>query len=292
LVLVKRILTVLIVLVILISLGVLSALLLGSILPRTPLYRLIMSVSAVVFSLALILAAFNFYVNYGFGNQGDIVRRVRTPEKLVALTFDDGPSPAYTPQILDLLKEYDVQAAFFLVGQHVKQYPEIVKRIYNEGHDIGNHTYSHINAPTTPAASLSSELLTTNIEIMKIIGEHPQYVRPARGMYDARFRRLAELMGMHMVLWSLSSQDWRGSITPEKMKNRILKEVQPGDIVLFHDGGSLIRSEGASRQRTVDALVEIIEGLRAVGYRIVPLSRLLRYPHLEDGNTDETITPY
>ena len=287
-VLVKRILIILITLIVLISLGVVAALLLGSILPRTPLYRLIMSVSAVVFSLALILATFNFYVNYGFGNQGDIVRRVRTSENLVALTFDDGPNPAYTPQILDLLKEYDVQAAFFLVGKHVKQYPEIVKRIYNDGHDIGNHTYNHINAPTTPAASLSSELLTTNIEIMKIIGEHPQYVRPARGMYDARFRRLAELMGMHMVLWSLSSQDWKASTTPEKMTSRILKEVRPGDILLFHDGGSLIRSEGASRQRTVDALGEIIEGLRSAGYRIVPLSRLMRYPHLEEGEAEDT----
>ncbi|MFO7941759.1 MAG: polysaccharide deacetylase family protein [Bacillota bacterium] len=282
--LVKRIVMISIVLAILIGFGVLSALLLVQVLPTTRLYQLIMVVSAIVFSLALILAAFNFYVNYGFANQADIIRRVHTSEKLVSFTFDDGPSPEYTPAILDILKTYDVQASFFVVGEHAQEYPEIVKRMYSEGHDVGNHTFNHVNAPTTPAASLSSQILSTNIEIMKITGEHPQYVRPPRGMYDARFRRLAELMGMTLVLWSLSSQDWRGSSTPAKITARVTNRVSPGDILLFHDGGNLIRSEGASRQRTVDALAGLIEELQEVGYRIVPLSRLLRYPPAHDAD--------
>ncbi|MFW5896779.1 MAG: polysaccharide deacetylase family protein [Bacillota bacterium] len=284
--LVKRILTILIALSLLIGLGVVAALLLVHILPATRLQQLILAVSAVVFSLALIIAAFNFYVNHGFANQSDIIRRVRTSEKLVSFTFDDGPSPEYTPAILDVLRTYDVQASFFVVGKYVRRYPNIVKRMYSEGHDVGNHTFDHVNAPTTPAASLSSQILSTNIEIMKIIGEHPQYVRPPRGMYDARFRRLAELMGMNLVLWSISSQDWRGSTTPEKMKTRIVNRVRPGDILLFHDGGNLIGSEGASRQRTVDALPEIIEELHSMGYRIVPLSRLLRYPASSNGTEE------
>ncbi len=289
---IRKTLAVSLILAVLIVLGVLGALLLGRLMPETRLQQLIMSVSAVVFSLALILAVFSFYVNHGFGYQGDIVRRVKTDEKLVAITFDDGPTQEYTPKILDVLKAYDVQASFFLVGSHVKKYPEIAKRVHSEGHDIGNHTYTHINVPTSPAAAMSSQLLTTNIEIMKITGESPIYARPPRGMYDARFRRLAELMGMQVVLWSLSSQDWRESVTPARMHSQILKRVQPGDIILLHDGGNLLKAEGASRQRTVDVLPGLIEGLREKGYRIAPLSRLLRYPHVDHIDDLEEQKPY
>ncbi len=278
----RNALIVLCVIVVLIGAGVSGALVLGRVLPEMQIKPLVIGVSGVVFSLALIFAGFSMYVNHGFGYQGDIIRRVITNEPLIAITFDDGPSPEFTPKILDILKGYNVQASFFVVGKHVKEYPEIVLRMYNEGHDIGNHTYDHINVPTTPAPVLSSQLMATNIEVMKVTGEHPLYVRPARGMYDARFRRLVELMGMQTVLWSLSSQDWRGSMSPEQMINRLLSRVTPGDIILFHDSGSVLGGEGASRQRTVDALPRIIEELHARGLRIAPLSRLLRLPHSDE----------
>ncbi len=286
----RNALIVLFIIGILIAAGVSGALILGRVIPETEIKPVVMGVSGVVFSLALIFAAFSMYVNHGFGYQGDIVRRVITKDPLVAITFDDGPSPEFTPKILDILKAYDVQASFFVVGEHVERYPDIVLRMYNEGHDIGNHTYDHINVPTTAAPILSSQLVATNIEIMKVTGEHPLYVRPARGMYDARFRRLVELMGMQTVLWSLSSRDWRGSVSPEQMMNRILSRVKPGDILLFHDSGSLIRGQGASRQRTVDALPGIIQELQSRGFRIAPLSRLLRFPHSEEIDGDESTT--
>lgn len=275
---------------ILIAAGVSGALILGRIIPEMESHSLIVGVSGLVFSLALIFAGFSIYVYHGFGYQGDIIRRARTDEPLIALTFDDGPSPEFTPRILDILKNYDVQACFFVVGVHVRKHPDIVLRMYNEGHDIGNHTYDHVNVPTTAAPVLSSQLLATNIEIMKVTGEHPLYARPPRGMYDARYRRLVELMGMHTVLWSLSSQDWRGSMSPERMKNRVMSRVKPGDILLFHDSGNLIRSEGSSRQRTVDALPGIIEELQARGFRLAPLSRLLRFPHSEEIDPEEPPT--
>ncbi len=258
--------------------GVISARWLGQILPPTDVGRFAVSAAAVLFSAALIFGVMTFYVNHGFGLQADIVRSVATREKLVALTFDDGPSKKYTPQILDVLAEYNVPAAFFVVGEHVERYPGIVLRMHREGHEIGNHTYSHINVPTTPAGQLASQLVSTNVEIVKATGTYPLYVRPPRGMYDARLRRVAELLSMQVVLWSLSSGDWRGSMTPARIARKVLERVRPGAIILLHDGGALIRSEGASRQRTVDALGSIIEGLRDRGYRIVPLSTLLEYP--------------
>ncbi len=286
----RNALVVLSTIIVLIATGVGGALVLGRVIPEMEIKPLIIVVSGVVFSLALIFAAFSMYVNHGFGYQGDIIRRVITKDLLVALTFDDGPSSEFTPKILDILKAYDVQASFFVVGEHVRKYPEIVSRMYNEGHDIGNHTYDHINVPTTAAPILSSQLVATNIEVMKVTGEHPMYVRPPRGMYDARFRRLVELMGMQTVLWSLSSQDWRGAVSPEQMIDRLLSRVKPGDIILFHDSGSLIRGEGASRQRTVDALPRIIEELHDHGFRMAPLSRLLRFPHSENIDPEESTT--
>lgn len=280
-VLLRNALIVIVILLILIAGGVLGALFLGRVIPDVEIKPLIIGVSGVVFSLALMVGAFSIYVYRGFGQQTDIVRSVATDEPLVALTFDDGPNPDSTPKILDILKAHDVQASFFVVGKYVEKYPEIVRRTHNEGHDIGNHTFDHVNVPTTAAPLLSSQLIATNIEIMKITKEHPVFARPPRGMYDARFQRLTDLMGMQTVLWSLSSQDWRGSSSPERMRERLLRRVKPGDILLFHDGGSLVGSEGASRQRTVDALPGIIEGLKEKGYRLAPLSRLLRYPPRE-----------
>ncbi len=258
--------------------GVVIARWLGQLFPPTDLGRFAVSTAAVLFSAGLIFAVMTFYVNHGFGLQADIVRSVATDERLVALTFDDGPNEKYTPQVLDVLAEYSVPATFFVVGEHVERYPEIVLRMHHEGHEIGNHTYSHVNVPSTPAGQLASQLVSTNVEIVKATGTYPQYVRPPRGMYDARLRRLADLLGMQLVLWNLSSGDWRGSMTPDRIARRVLERVRPGAIILLHDGGALIRSEGASRQRTADALSSIIEGLQHQGYRIVPLSTLLEYP--------------
>ena len=285
--LVKQIAIVAVVLSALIAVGVGLGLFVGHLTPPNEVGRLITVVSGVVFSLALIFATLNFYVNYGFGYQGDIIRRVKTDKKVVALTFDDGPSDKFTPQILDILKEHEVPATFFVVGKHAEDKPQLVERMYEEGHEIANHTYSHINVPTTKPAELSSELINTNVEIVTITGTYPRYARPPRGMYDARYRRLCELMGMTVVLWSLSSQDWRKPMNPQRIQKRIQDKVKPGDILLFHDSGSLVKSEGASRQNTVDALAPIIESLQERGFDIVPLSELLKEYPSSDKSTAE-----
>lgn len=263
------------------AVGIAAAVMLGRVLPRKLWSRLLQGVVAIGISLGLLLSGLNVYVNFGVGPQEDMVRRVATEKKIVALTFDDGPSPTYTPQILDILAEYQVPAAFFVVGAHAERHPDIVRRIAEEGHELGNHTLTHVNIPTTGTLQLAAELALTNFHIYEAAGVYPQYLRPPRGMYDRRLRQWAELMDMQIVLWSLSSQDWLETMTAPRITTRILSRVRPGDILLFHDSGAIVRSEGASRLRTVQALPDIIEGLWARGYEIVSLAELLAYPGVE-----------
>lgn len=230
---------------------------------------------AAVGAASFLLAFLNFYVYVGFGAQLDIYRRGVSDRPWVALTFDDGPSPDYTPRILDILKEHNVPATFFMVGAHVEAYPEIARRVVEEGHEVGNHTWSHLNVPTASTPRLYDEMIRTTWTIADVTGAYPQFVRPPRGLYDGRFGRMANVLGQRMVLWTLSSRDWRYGTTAQAITARIASRVRPGDILLFHDSGALIRREGGDRQATVGSLPAVIEAVRAKGLEFVPLSVLL-----------------
>lgn len=231
--------------------------------------------ASVGLAISTMLAVTVLYVYHGFGLQADIYRSGGRTSNMVALTFDDGPSPDFTPLILDILREHGVPATFFLVGEHVRKYPEIARRIVDEGHEIGNHTYSHRNLPTLSAVALHREVIQGTKAIAEVTGVYPSYVRPPRGMYDGRFGRLAELMGQKIVLWTVSSRDWRYGTTAENITRMVLSRVKGGDIILFHDSGALVRNEGGDRSATVEALPAIINGIRERGLVIVPLGVLL-----------------
>lgn len=229
-----------------------------------------------VCSVGATVALLNFYVYHGFGHQPDIYRKGSGEKPWVALTFDDGPSPLYTPRILQLLEAYDVPATFFMVGAHVEEYPDIAAAVVAAGHEVGNHTYTHINVPTASTQRLYEELLGTTAVILEKTGAYPEYIRPPRGLYDGRFRRMAALLGQKIVLWNRSSLDWRGNgISSQAIVRRIVDQVKPGDILLFHDSGALIGREGGNREMTVQALEAVILGVRAKGLEFVPLSQLL-----------------
>lgn len=218
----------------------------------------------------------NVYVYHGFGHQPDIYRKGSPERPWVALTFDDGPSPKYTPRILELLETHDVPATFFMVGAHVEAYPEIAAAVVAAGHEVGNHTYSHINVPTASTQRLYEELVSTTILIYEKTGAYPTFIRPPRGLYDGRFGRMAALLGQKIVLWNRSSYDWQGPrISTQTIVRRIVDHVKPGDILLFHDSGALLGREGGDREATVQALEAIIQGVRAKGLEFVPLSQLL-----------------
>ncbi|MBW6464375.1 MAG: polysaccharide deacetylase family protein [Bacillota bacterium] len=249
--------------------------LLAFLIPSTFISDIFLWSGTVLFSALLLMGVTYYYVYRGFGTQADIIRRVPEPGNRVAITFDDGPSEKYTPRILDILKEKNAKATFFMVGMQVEKNPELVRRIVEEGHDAGNHTYGHITVPNSPPPRLAAQIMRTNLAILQHSGVYPQFLRPPRGLYDMRMRRLAGLFGQNLILWSLSSQDWHPRATPAGIARRVLEKASAGDIILFHDSGSLLGKEGANRQPTVDALGPVIDGLRAKGLEIAGLEETI-----------------
>ena len=237
--------------------------------------RLFCGVLGLLLSAATLLLACNFYVYHGFGHQPDIFRHGKRTGNMVAITFDDGPSALYTLKILDILREYKLQATFFLVGRQVEKYPDIARRIAEMGHEIGNHTYDHRNLPTLGYLALKREVLSATEIILAATGVYPDFIRPPRGMYDGRSRRLAHLLGQQTVLWSVSGKDWQRGVRAGTIVKNVLSKARGGDVILFHDSGALLGTEGGDRTATVRALPAIIEGLRKKGLRIVPLKILL-----------------
>jgi len=164
---------------------------------------------------------------------------------------------------------------FFMVGSHVEKYPEIARRVVEEGHAVGSHTQNHRNLPTLSTIELQKELMEATAVITEVTGVYPSFVRPPRGMYDDRFRRMANLLGQEIVLWSISTRDWRYGVTASYIERLVESRVRGGDIILFHDSGALLRNEGGDRRATVMALPRVIEIIRAKGLEIVPLAELL-----------------
>ncbi|MDW7739349.1 MAG: polysaccharide deacetylase family protein [Bacillota bacterium] len=229
----------------------------------------------VVLSSLILMGVAYYYVYHGFGTQADIIRRFSDADNKVVLTFDDGPGKLYTEEILKVLSAKKARATFFMVGSQIEKYPEIARKVVEEGHEIGNHTYGHITVPNTSPPQLTAQIMRTNLLLLQNTGTYPQYLRPPRGLYDMRMRRIAKLLGQELILWSISSQDWHPRSTASGVTRRILERVSAGDIILFHDSGSLLGGEGANRCSTVDALGPVIDGLRAKGLEIESLENLL-----------------
>lgn len=231
-----------------------------------------------IFYLAVFLVLSGSFITYyeyhGIGPQEGIIRR--GPRGTVALTFDDGPHPVFTPQILDVLKEKRVEATFFVVGKHVEKYPEVAQRIVKEGHDIANHTYAHRDlAPTTRRVVLN-QINKTEKAIYNATGIKTTLFRPPRGIYSNAVRKLLIKKGYKVILWTVSTLDWR-LLSPKRMLCRVKVYIRDGGIILFHDSGALLRKEGASREKTVEALSLIIDYLRYErGLEIIPISEMLR----------------
>ncbi|MHB0976918.1 MAG: polysaccharide deacetylase family protein [Candidatus Aquicultorales bacterium] len=233
---------------------------------------------AVLLTIAL-LSAFSGLVTYfeyhGLGGQEGVVRKGPN-KRVVAITFDDGPNPKYTPKILDALKKKKVRATFFCVGLHVKKYPDIARRIVNEGHDIGGHTYTHRDLIATTREVVEKQICKTDEVIFEVTGVATKLFRPPRGLYSEAARKIiVDEFGYRMVMWTVSALDWRRDMRPGQIKRRIARYVHPGAILLFHDSGALIRREGGKRSSTVQALPLVIDYLRERGYEIIPVSEML-----------------
>jgi peptidoglycan/xylan/chitin deacetylase (PgdA/CDA1 family) len=191
---------------------------------------------------------------------------------LVALTFDDGPGDV-TPAILDLLGEYGARATFFVQGQAIAGREDVLRRIAAEGHEIGNHLYSHPHAARLSEAELRAELIRAGERIEEVLGTPPRLVRPPYGEDAERVSRVAGELGLGpTVLWSVDPRDWEEPPAAEIVR-RTLAGLEPGAIVDLHDGFTPWRPD-ASRQPTVEAIAELLPALSARGYRCVTVSEL------------------
>jgi len=195
------------------------------------------------------------------------IRKVPTSQKVVALTFDDGPLNESTPLILSILKEKNVKATFFVVGERVKQFPALVQQEVAEGHEIGNHTYSHPKLKMESKKQIEEELISTEKAILAVAPQ-PTLFRPPEGFYNDTILQLARDNGYLIVLWSIDTNDWRYPPVG-KIIDSVLKDIKPGSIILLHDG--------KYPSSTPEALGFIIDSLKARGYEFVTVSDLLQY---------------
>lgn len=217
-------------------------------------------------------AAFVYHATYSVRSQwlGRTDWRGSSQSGAVALTFDDGPSEE-TEKILDVLAAYHLSATFFMIGRNVERFPLTVKRVVNEGHEIGNHSYSHpIFLYRTPRET-EAQLEHAQSVITKTSGVRPRLARPPCGVRTPAYFRAARRLGLRTVQWDVAGFDWkrRGA---DRIARDVLRNSRAGSIVLLHDGDSEGRQD---RRETVAALPLIIEGLRTRGLHIAPLSQLL-----------------
>lgn len=190
-----------------------------------------------------------------------------TRRKVVALTFDDGPHEKFTEEILWILRENRIKATFFFIGRNVDENPEIANEVHDEGHIIGNHTYSHPYLGSLSEENIKKELLKANRSISRIIGFCPVLLRPPYGDCSLESVRIARELGFKTIMWSVDYPMTR-IFSPEKIADRILRQVRPGAIILLHDGGG-------KRENVVEALPMIIENLKEQGYGFVTVPELL-----------------
>ena len=181
--------------------------------------------------------------------------------KKIALTFDDGPHPKYTEQLLDGLKERNVVVTFFVTGENAENYPDIIRREQEEGHLIGNHTYSHIQLTSRNRETFREELLKTNEILEEITGEKVSFVRPPYGSWDKSFEKE---LNMFPVLWNIDPLDWC-SHNAECIAAKVEEKAGDGDIILMHD----------YYETSVTAALEVVDALQKRGFQFVTVEEIL-----------------
>lgn len=232
----------------------------------------------VAVSYACLYPAFNKAVAV-FGSLERLVPiyRVQTSEKKIALSFDAAWGADITPKLLQILKENGVKTTFFLVNFWMEKYPDMTKRIAKEGHEIGNHSATHPNMGSISKDAIIKEISTTHDMIKKLTGQNAKLFRPPFGDYSNTLITTCNELGYHVIQWDVDSLDWK-DLSANAIYDRVMKQVKPGSIVLFHNNG----------KHTAEAIKRIIPELKKQGYEIVPISELLlKKDYYIDGSTGE-----
>src|SRR5881275_3270751 len=203
------------------------------------------------------------------------VSSVHVDGPYIALTFDDGPNEKLTPRLLDLLAQHHIHGTFFVIGENVAQHPEIVQRAVREGHEIGNHSWSHPNLAKMSDDAVRSQIKRTEEAITGAIGSRPALLRPPYGSLTTRQKHfIHDELGYEIVLWDVDPYDWKRP-GPSVVTNRILKETRPGSIVLSHD----------IHPGTIEAMPATLSELEAKGFKFVTVSELLRMARTQPSKT-------
>ncbi|MFG6094432.1 polysaccharide deacetylase family protein [Leptothoe sp. ISB3NOV94-8A] len=205
--------------------------------------------------------------SYKFQLFGKMITCVDTTEKVLALTYDDGPNPPYTDNLLDVLKEFDAKATFFAIGQNIEKNIKTTRRMIDEGHELGNHSYSHQRLIDTSLATVRSEIQKTD-DILSDLGvESRIHFRAPYGLKRVRLPWELARREKTNILWNVDPKDYE-TADPEKIAESIVCSVEPGSIILLHDGGG-------NRSQTVAATKIVLQRLQKEGYQFKTVSQLM-----------------
>lgn len=189
-----------------------------------------------------------------------------TSEKMICLTFNDGPDDQITPQVLDILKKHHVKASFFFTGSKLEQSPEVVKRAYQDGHLVLSHAWSHQQLTSLSQQEIRKEIQMAEDKVYELIGERPALIRPPAGYLDKNAAAVIKNNGYKIVLWSIDTMDWSHNEKSSIIEN--VMHIRPGDIIMMHCD--------SNNKETLKALPEIIDNLRQMGYQFVDLGEMLK----------------
>ncbi len=217
-------------------------------------------------SFAVVALIFSFLIGTNTTHTEGVYSKNES-EKRIALTFDDGPHKKYTEEILDILDAYKVKATFFVVGVCAEKYPEIIAREIASGHEIGNHTYSHIHLHGASGSVLAGEIDKTEQLLFENNGYSTTLFRPPEGVCNDTVRAVAKDMNYSLVLWTVDTKDWV-PVSCDSIVNTVIKSAGGGEIILMHD-------YVVGKSNTPDALRILIPRLLAEGYTFVTVSELL-----------------
>jgi peptidoglycan-N-acetylglucosamine deacetylase len=220
----------------------------------------------VVFAAILALKDTTVNVISVFSNEQYLpIYSVERADKKISITFDCAWGSEDIPDILNTLKSEDVKATFFLVGQWAEKFPDMVRQISGQGHDVGNHSYSHLRMGVMDNKKIKEEILTCGTILNKITGKKIDLFRAPYGDYNDNIIKDAKESGYYTIQWDVDSLDWKPDLSKDEIVSRVLKNVKPGSIILFHN----------DTQYTANILPSIIKTLKDAGYTFEPVSKMI-----------------
>lgn len=224
----------------------------------------------------LVVIWFCLFFDHAVLTRQGTIYRVPAAIPKIALTFDDGPSPVWTPLILDELQKHRAKATFFVIGHHVKSYPEVARRIVREGHVIANHGYAHSVILYYTPAEIEEEIKYTEQVIKETTGQLTRFYRPPKAWLISPLQKKIKSLGYDVILWSLNSKDWTPFFDAQGWVHQVSQKIKPGDIILLHDSGNIFSAEGGDRSQTCEAVSHLVPALRKRGFEFVTVEELLK----------------